>query len=310
MEFKEKRVEYINNWPREYVFEKESEYKERYINCTNNYSAYNNFHVDNDKSYNIAISNIMDSLDQMPKRPDLAFEFYWKAIDNIFNKFPVQYKTSKQQLQYAIKNIWIDKINVNEKLKELIVNIIKSIKEPSVTYLRKRIIERYDRNLTLDRQNDKATRQLLLRLYEYFEGNNVKQNKLQTIINNLYDKTKAENNNGYHNADRFFLRLLRGESLLVDNMSLELDLEESINFIVNGLIYTFRNERFHGSLISPFRSSYTKFSTYSHPFYCLIWGELLLLLLLESYGFANMELLITHCNNNLKFFNELFSSMN
>lgn len=310
MEFKEKRVEYINNWPTKYSFKKEEEYKERYISCTNKYSAYSNFIVDNDKSYNIVISNVMDSLDQLPERPDLAFEFYWKAIDNLFKKFPDNNRTSKEQLQYAIKNIWINKINQNYNLKKLIKNLIGEIKEPSITYLRKRMIYKFDINKSLDDQI-KPTRQLIKRLCDYFKGRKSEENKIKIIIKNIYNKCNdSQKTSAYHDADRFFLKLITGENLITNNGNIQLSLEEQINFIINGLLYTFRNDRFHGNLISPFRSSYTKFSTYAHPFYCLIWAELLLLLLLEDDNFVDMSLLINHCNDNLKFFKELFSSVN
>jgi hypothetical protein len=50
-----------------------------------------------------------------------------------------------------------------------------------------------------------------------------------------------------------------------------LDLNDRIDLIVNGLLYTYRNERFHGNTFSPFKSSKASIQTYSHAHYLFLW---------------------------------------
>lgn len=43
-----------------------------------------------------------------------------------------------------------------------------------------------------------------------------------------------------------------------------------MKLLINGLLYTYRNERFHGDAFSPFKSSKTQLKTFAHAYFCLI----------------------------------------
>ncbi|MDU6249699.1 MAG: hypothetical protein E6612_12395, partial [Paeniclostridium sordellii] len=261
-------------------------------------------------------SNIMDALDNLPYRPDIAFEFYWKAIDNLLKLLDTSSTTSKEQLQFSIRQVWIKKANNNEKLNDLFSELTYQIKSTSAKYLYKRLYENYDKRVRFENQSIKSTRQLLMRLKDYHSD--LSSNNIYNIIEYIGYQYGYDNRNSYekiHKGSRFLMLLLKRKNLVLKNNievngrltnSIKLNLEEQFNFMINGLLYTFRNDRFHGNIISPFRSSLSKFETYSHPFYCLIWAELLLLLLLEELGFADMDSIIKHCTKNLNFYKELF----
>lgn len=316
MSFKEKRIEYIRNWPDSSLFLVEKDYLDKYKSYGLKYSAYK-FELSDDMNYNIVLSNVMDALDNLPQRPDIAFEFYWKAIDNLFKQLTTTgNNTSKEQLQFAIREVWLKQVNINNDLKALFKEITSEIKESSAKYLYKRLFESYNVGTIFEQQPHKNTRQLIIRLRDYHAGiSKERVIKLIEYIGSEYGYPNETNYSQIHNGSRFLMRLLKGDNLILRNhilvnnnlmSSIQLNMEEQVNLIINGLLYTFRNDRFHGNLISPFRSSYTKFDTYSHPFYCLIWGELLLLLLLENMGLTNMNSIIEHCKNNLSFYKGFF----
>ncbi len=73
-------------------------------------------------------------------------------------------------------------------------------------------------------------------------------------------------------------RALRGESLtLGESGEFKLDETSLARFLVLLLLYTARNERFHGSSFSPFVSSDATLRTYTHPFFMFLASYYLLL---------------------------------
>jgi hypothetical protein len=74
------------------------------------------------------------------------------------------------------------------------------------------------------------------------------------------------------------LRLaLRGTEVEVEGIRSLLPRTERISFLINALLYTFRNDRFHGNMQPPFKSSVGTLQTYTHAHYCFIWGHFLFL---------------------------------
>jgi hypothetical protein len=81
---------------------------------------------------------------------------------------------------------------------------------------------------------------------------------------------------------KLLYNLLQGQTMVLPkhNNPLQthdytLSLMQKFDLILNGLIYTYRNERFHGSTFSPFKSSKAKLSTYGHAHYMFLWSYFL-----------------------------------
>ncbi|GBF20690.1 hypothetical protein C21_02865 [Arenibacter sp. NBRC 103722] len=81
---------------------------------------------------------------------------------------------------------------------------------------------------------------------------------------------------------RIIFKLLNGDNVdlpkstnRAKNNSYNLVLNEKIDLVVNGLLYTYRNERFHGNTFSPFKSSKASLQTYSHAHYLFLWSYFL-----------------------------------
>lgn len=69
---------------------------------------------------------------------------------------------------------------------------------------------------------------------------------------------------------KFLRKVLVGDTVTGDHPPLQLSEVARTHLLVSGLLYTARNERFHGQSFSPFMSSYATISTYVHPFFLFL----------------------------------------
>lgn len=73
------------------------------------------------------------------------------------------------------------------------------------------------------------------------------------------------------------------QSLLmdIDGAIYRPSIQNRLNIAINGLLYSFRNDRVHGGSFSPFRSSKASLRTYAHSTYSFLLTYYLLLSLLH-----------------------------
>lgn len=311
--FKELRIEYIDKWPNCELFKAEKDYLEKYKESKLKFRPYR-YKVNENRDYNILVSNIMDALDNMPTRPDLAFEFYWKALDKFLVTVSKSTKTNKAQLQDLIKYL-SSFAERNKKIEHLFNEFFECVPEKTVKYIYRKLFQEYDSNKKID-EIEKTTRQLHFRLYDYEKlSNNSNIKLIIDFISNEYGYNPDDNYMKLRNGWRFFHRLLLGETITKDKngkkvKSKSFSFEEKMNIFINGILYTFRNDRFHGNMISPFRTSKTTFETYSHPTYCLVLVDFILGLLLEKSGYCEIDKIITYSTENLNYYKEMFNNEN
>lgn len=79
------RVEYNNNWPANFLFPVEKQLKKRldenniqqlFLPAKLNHSNESEFHT--------LLGHFLEGLDQLPLRPDMAFDSIWKSLDAEF----------------------------------------------------------------------------------------------------------------------------------------------------------------------------------------------------------------------------------
>lgn len=64
--------------------------------------------------------------------------------------------------------------------------------------------------------------------------------------------------------------MIAGNRVDINGKNFQLSTLQTLKLLINGLLYTYRNERFHGDAFSPFKSSKTQIKTYAHSYFCLI----------------------------------------
>lgn len=232
-----------------------------------------------DTRYNTQVSYLVDSYDFLPARVDLAFDFAWKAFEALVKRGaegvnPSSYTNTTDSLWSLAK----DSASVISTCRVLAMNIPSQ----SCEHLYKRLIQEKS-PLAHERR---ARKRLEKRTQEHDE--------LGPLISSIYAKyAKSTQGPRFDRRGAMLLRrALNGEYLEIDDKGIQLSPSSQAHLILSGLLYTVRNERYHGESFSPFISSAATLKTYTHChfiFICAyalthtIWAES------SSLGISNVE---------------------
>lgn len=287
--FKKLRIDRVNSWkPKldednyDYLFPIELDFlrriKEKLSDNDLNLFTPLTYPYELDKDYHIYISYFIESLDVLPLKMDLAFDFSWKGLEFYMGK---AYESHKGQsstnvsdlIKYSKSNYWFDVISNNQKIKDCIESFLELMPSQSYEYLGKRMLANY--SIATPKANPLYTRLAMT-------NGNIDV-KIDGLIKDLFTKYgNLINGDDTRKVGRIIFKLLNGDNIdLPDSMNgtqnnnYSLDLNEKIDLVVNGLLYTYRNERFHGNTFSPFKSSKASLKTYSHAQYLFLWSYFL-----------------------------------
>lgn len=86
-EIRKLRLRYNNEWPTRLLFPAEEELRRKF-DRNNIQQVFVPAGLDHseDPAFHSLLSQLLESLDQLPFRPDLAFDFLWRALDAEFTK--------------------------------------------------------------------------------------------------------------------------------------------------------------------------------------------------------------------------------
>jgi hypothetical protein len=283
--FKKLRIDRVNSWkPRlkeneyDYLFPIEKDFLSR-INIElsqNELKIFTplNYPYNLDKDYHIYISYFIECLDVLPLKMDLSFDFSWKGLEFYMGKAYEKHKGDRTTnisdlIKYSNNNYWADVINSNHNIQNYIEQFLKLIPSQSYEYLGKRMLDKY--TIINPRENPLYTRLAMT-------NGNIDV-KMDSLLKDLFTKYGTLNDAEItRKVGRIMFKLLNGETIdLPDSITVfntnnySLTLKEKLNVIVNGVLYTYRNERFHGNTFSPFKSSKASLMTYSHAQYSFLW---------------------------------------
>jgi hypothetical protein len=210
----------------------------------------------------------------MPLKMDLSFDFSWKGLEFYMGKAFEKHKGASSSnvsdlIKYSRTNYWFDIITINPSIQNCLESFIKLMPSQSYEYLGKRMFDNY--SVTEPKNNPLYTRIAMT-------NGNI-DIKIKNLLADIYLKFGAPSNGDKsRKIGRLIHKLLSGESIsLPDNsdssktLTYTFELKEKLDLIVNGLLYTYRNERFHGNTFSPFKSSKASLKTYSHAHYLFLW---------------------------------------
>ncbi|HOX83210.1 MAG TPA: hypothetical protein PLS08_09280, partial [Chryseolinea sp.] len=145
-----------------------------------------------------------------------------------------------------------------------------------------------------------------------FDGGTVRNAHAKEVIDKVKLQYPYNNSESRRKGSRFFYRYLRGD-LLTFSMnepptSIQADFSEILNFTVNGILYTFRNDRAHGGVFSPFRSSKATMRTYAHSSFCFLQGYYLLVALIHyrDSTLISEESILNSYNLNIDLYKNLY----
>ena len=132
----QKRVDYINNWPKSQPFSAEQNYEKRCNNFIETHQTYPFRPVkvwwSNDDTYNRTISHLIDSLDMMPYHPNFSFQFIFSGLDYFTNK--LYSKNTTSNLKHTIADL-VALIQQNADIKRTLDSLFEVLPVNTSLYL-------------------------------------------------------------------------------------------------------------------------------------------------------------------------------
>jgi hypothetical protein len=218
-----------------------------------------------DDDYHYHLAFLVEAVELLPLKIDLSFDAVWRAFESYYASRVVAPKPFKLGDEAPDLAALIDRqpehdLNLNQ--------LLSNIPSQCCEYLAKRVFREWrvagtDYQKIWNRLNNPAGR----------------HSSVITLLTKMAEKYNAPNmTDAERRKAAMLLRLaLSGTEVDVLGTKIALPRAERISFLFNALLYTFRNDRFHGSMQPPFKSSVGTLHTYAHAHYCFIWGHFLFL---------------------------------
>lgn len=238
-----------------------------------------------DRDYHIILTFIIDALRFLPLRPDLAFDACWKALENVAAELTGQSKTTEALMSLARDHsgpLCKDDMALRHAATELFAAAPVQTWEDVSKNLIALLIEEFDENGKL---KSKPQERAVARVIRFPDANNI--NQLEYLLLDL-KRSHAPNGTltaeGQRKCALFLRRLFRGtldESKTSVRGAFDLSVNDKVHFMISGVMYTFRNQRFHGSRPTPFFTSAASMTTYAHAYFMFLCTYSFLLLVLN-----------------------------
>ena len=251
-----KRIDYINNWPNVVPFEAEKNYEKR---C-NDFADQNGRHplslmklwVDTDVTYNRAISHFIDSIDMMPYHPNFAFTFSFSALDCCVKEI-----CSNSNTTICLKTV-SDEISIladqNNDVNSSLVALFSAIPVHATMYLYKCSCnfkphnKAYSRLTTNSDNTENAYRKNIIDAIELKYGKDILNRKPALLYRKIFNSVDI---------------VLNGATINITNSF-------RIHLLLSGIIYSLKNDSFHGASMLSTKSSQTTPKRYAMNYYCYI----------------------------------------
>ena len=280
-DYKSKRIEYINNWPTMPRFDIELQYEEKYKK-TNNGTPFIPFPMksNSDEFFNKAISFMIDAIECLCNKPNHSFDFIFTALD-LYSKHIVRVDRITDRIRDLVP-LLSNLINENIDLKKEFTNLIKNIPNKSLQYLFKQLYDtRVNRRIST--------------------VNNTRTN-LGNIVNSITASYSNDFNNystGIRPGSRLLRHVLTKEDITISSNHYNVSLDDKLHLLASGLLYSLRNDAYHGGSISCTKSSFCNMSTMANSYFSFMLTYYLLLLLIIDNTSANKQNDLSALANNI-----------
>lgn len=256
------------------------------------------FSYSEDAAYNYCLAFLVESIELLPLKVDLAFDSVWRAFESFYKDQVnagrgLNLPDEAQALAVRLDNQSEHNANLDR--------LLSIIPAQSCEYLAKRIFQHW--------QSTQWNEQRLWNRLASPPGHR------PAVADFLTRVAKKYNAPTFADGDRrkaaMLIRLaLSGAQVQVEGATILLPRSERISFLINALLYTYRNDRFHGNMQPPFKSSISTLKTYAHAHYCFLWAHFLFLFL-TTIGppvLAQHRLIAANISHNIGAFSNLYGS--
>jgi hypothetical protein len=270
----ENRTRFNNQWPAKYLFPVEQDLTLRL--------AKNNFrsiffpatliHSD-DHHFQTLLAHSIDSLDSLPLRPDLAFDQLWKALDAEFFRLKSLLGVAASISRFKVFSDYVSTSLLTSKSH---YSLVSQIPLQTCEFLAKRLLDSTVRpnqhsHSFIAKLTDAVGKSLLSDLHT----------KYDPVWATVGSEAAAQRNLG-----KLLKFLLVNKPVKICGNDYLLTPAQSAQVMIGTILPQFRNERFHGNVRPPFRSSAASLKTYAHSYFLLIYSYSLLLevFLYQNFG--------------------------
>lgn len=296
-----KRTQLNNDWPNispdQKYFECEIEFK-KLLESKNIDQLFKPAQLNflDDYKFQMLLAHILDSLDMLPLRPDLAFDNLWKKIDSI---------ALKKQLSNGNQNISrfdfiIDELSKNDENFSIFNIYLQYLPLQTCEYIAKRLIQEYGKRDPKGNLNNLSKRANSLLGAEAVQAFIEKYPRQENGKPNATDTFQA---------GKCLKILFSTRKIILGDNDKEYTFESknlSI-FLIKTILPMYRNERFHGAVFPSFRSSKATISSYAHAYYLFhIVYALSLEIIVNTYQVISIDDAIGAMEINANLFNTVF----
>lgn len=215
--------------------------------------------------FNRLFSVLIDSYDELPTRPDIAFDLCWRAFEIEMNlyKSHAWNKSGDVATRELITRICKEAIyplyREENSIKEAIDMVFENVSIKALSFCITRAIAVAE--LTVQGQNGLIIERLKSALGDdLWEG----------IKNKYFPLNGTISPDAKRKACFLLKKILNGETITLNNKHYTLDFSNRLEFLIGGVLYTSRCERFHGDYFSPFKSDRATLRTFYDFYYQLL----------------------------------------
>lgn len=292
MSTKELRIKYNNDWPKRFFFPQEKEFQQKLEEYQTNGFAIAQLSCSDDRDFQKYLSYLLDAVDMLPYRPDFAFDNIWKALDLEFFIHQSKTKDDKNRFDIFVDNIMND-INIASSF----IKYLKIIPYQTCEYAAKRIIE-------VSLETDQHQKTLFKR---------AKQSLGEVFITAFVGKYPPSSNNkpiakDQRNAGRLLKKIFNRDEIKLNGVKYIFSEKDLVKFLLSVVLANSRNERFHGVVFPPFRSSRSSLDTYAHAYFLfhLSYAILLDVFFYNKYNVIDLKNISDTIEKNICIFSQVF----
>lgn len=315
-DYKKARVDCHNNFPNRVLFRTEEKFK-ALIDKNHGAAPFTPIIMayDDDVTFQTCIGHLGDGLEFLPFRPDYMFDHCFKVIDEAGKRqFPTQ-----GGLKGIVQGVGNKLLSLPNNHWGAIIDLLASnIPVLTSRYITKRIFESEAQRIVNNRDNKSR---LAKRARNCFQPGQYEEfiKKFAYDSNGVFSISVALDSDNSLRAAKFLMMILKGQKgtkaknpvfplLDLSNESNHFSLNKKCEFITSVLLYNVRNERTHGSTLSPFRTSKSDISRYEGYYFSMLCAYIISLGIFELNGFGGYTSNEVHscCEINIKAMKDFF----
>ncbi|MET9196519.1 hypothetical protein ABZX60_24885 [Streptomyces olivaceus] len=224
-----------------------------------------------DRWYNTQVSFLLEAFDALPQRPDIAFDSVWKVLEKTAGAWWPPRPERRVNITDAL-----GRLSADPRLSGSVTDaLLSDVPSQTCGYLFKRLIAR---------EPAEGSRRARTRLSNGYGAGDILPAEIKAFLDLVEKKYAAPDTDTARRGAALLRRALTGEILDIEGTRTGLSLPARLRILLCGLLYTARNERYHGESFSPFYSSTASIKTYTHPHYLFLTSYALVHLLWAHSG--------------------------